>query len=100
MGNLLKLINLHFFSLNFCSRKQKYLEKRVTFKYSMSSVNLSDMNRHRMCINFFFEHPYYWKLHKINKFTLSFRPFFLEAKITGELKYSQVFYVFCHPEEV
>ena len=39
MGDI-KTINLHFLSLNFCSRKQKYLEKRNIFKFSIYSVIL------------------------------------------------------------
>ena len=40
MGNYIKTINLHFLSPNFCSRKQKYLEKRNIFKFSIYSVIL------------------------------------------------------------
>ena len=40
MGDYIKTINLHFLSLNFCSRKQKYLEKRNIFKFSIYSVIL------------------------------------------------------------
>ena len=45
-GDYIKIKNLHFFLLNFCSKKQKYVEKRTTFKYSMCSVPLSGINRH------------------------------------------------------
>ena len=44
----IKIINLHFLLLNFCSMKQKYLEKRTNFKYSKYSVHLSGMKRHLM----------------------------------------------------
>ena len=50
-----KTVYLHFLLLlNFCSRKPKNLEKRITFKYSMYSVLLRAINRHQMCIKIIF----------------------------------------------
>ena len=43
IGDYIKTINLHFLSLNFCSRKQKYLEKRNIFKFSIYYVILRDI---------------------------------------------------------
>ena len=48
-GDYIKLTNLHLLVLNFCSRKQKYLEKWKTFIFSMYSVNLCGINSCPMC---------------------------------------------------
>ena len=52
-GGYVKPVYLHF-SLNFCSRKQNYLEKRITFKYSMYSVILRGINRPPKCTKIMF----------------------------------------------
>ena len=49
-GGYVKPVYLNFSSRNFCSRKQNYLEKRITFKYSMYSVDLKNINGLPMCI--------------------------------------------------
>ena len=54
IGDYINTINLHFPSLKFCSIKQKYLEKRIFFKYSMYFVHLWGINRHPMCIKILF----------------------------------------------
>ena len=54
IGDFIKTINFYFLLLNFCSVKQKYLEKRIFFKYSMYSVQLLGINRHPMCIKTIF----------------------------------------------
>ena len=59
IGAYNKILNLHFRLLNFCCRKQKYLEKRITFKCSMDSVLLTGSNRHPIGLkNIFLNSPY------------------------------------------
>ena len=53
-GGFVKPINSHFSFLNFCSRKQKYLQKRVASKYSMYSILLKSLNGHPMCMKVIF----------------------------------------------
>ena len=52
-GGYVKPIKSHF-SLNFCSRKQKYLLKRYTFRFSAYSVLSRGINRQLMCIKIIF----------------------------------------------
>ena len=99
-GNYIKIINLHFYLLNFCSKKQKYVEKRTTLKYSMYSVFLRGINRRPMCIKIIFLHSPnegdYIKIINLHFFFLNFCS--KKQKIRGETNYSQVFYIFCLSE--
>ena len=92
-GDYIKIINLHFFLLNFCSKKQKYVEKRTTLKYSMYSVFLRDINRRPMCIKIIFLHSPnegdYIKIINLHFFLLNFcskKQKYVEKRTT--LKYS------------
>ena len=47
---------MHFSLLKVCCRKQKHLEKWISFKYSLYSVFLRGINRHPMWLTIIFLH--------------------------------------------
>ena len=96
----MKIINLLFWFLKFCSRMQKYPVKRDTAKYSMYSVILRGINRPPKCTKLIFLNSpnIRGQIKLINLLFSLINICLRKEKINGETKNFQVYYVFCHPE--